>query len=160
MPKKKNPLSVTGKQEALTPVMVGLTILGHPMSKVAKILDVDIDTVRRYLDSKTAKELVEPFKGLILMMHGKAEEALFEDVSYKGKSIPLLQLRQKAALKVLQSTGIIPKEGGGDQYFLQQNNVFGDDAFRKVAMAFLGLEAPQEEDPRPVEVIGEKSATP
>ncbi|MFA5183891.1 MAG: hypothetical protein WC405_21525 [Syntrophales bacterium] len=157
MPKKNNPLSVSSKQEALTPVMVGLTILGKPMSKIAGMLDVDIDTVRKYLDSKEAKNLIEPFRHLIVMAHGKAEEALFEDVSYKGENVALLQLRQKAALKILQSTGIIPKEGGGDHYLLQQNNYFGDardDDFRKVAMAFLGIGTPPtEEESKPAEKL-------
>lgn len=155
MPKKTTG-KVAVKEEAMTPVAVGLLVLGKPINKIAEMLDVDRHTVTRYLESKEAKSLLEPLKQLVVMGHGKAAEVMFEDLSYKGENVALLQLRQKAALKILQSTGILPKEGGGDQYLMQQNNFFGDardDDFRKVAMAFLGLGTPDEGIPlKPAEV--------
>ena len=72
------------------------------------------------------------------MAHGLATEVLLDDLSYEGENVALRQLRQKAALKILQSTGIVPKEGGGDMYLMQQNNIMDPELMAVLSKA-LGL---------------------
>lgn len=113
---------LTIKDEAMTAVTVGLTILGKPMTKIAEMLSIHRDTVRAYLEGETGKDLIEPFKNLIVMAHGRATEVVLQDLSYEGENIQLRQIRNKTALQVLKATGVLPKESRGDVYLLQQNN--------------------------------------
>ena len=72
---------VTAKEDAMNAITVGLAILGNPMTRIAEILNVHRDSVKRYMESNEAGSLIEPFKNLIVMAHGRATEGLLQDLS-------------------------------------------------------------------------------
>lgn len=137
MAKQSKEKQLTVKDETMTAITVSLSIIGKPMTQIAKMLGIHRDTVKKYLERKEAKELVEPFKTFIVMAGGRAIEVLLEDLNYNGKDTQRLQTRNRTALKLLQAPGVLPKESRGDIYIGQQNIL--EPRFMKLLDKVLGL---------------------
>ena len=100
--------------------VVGLRIVGKSMNKIAKLLDIHRDTVRRILDTAKARELVSSLKNSVLLMGPKATEVIAEDLTYEGDDHQMRQLRNKTAIKILQAPEVLPRSGQ-ENIYIQDN---------------------------------------
>ncbi|MFH1672185.1 MAG: hypothetical protein ABIF87_01975 [Pseudomonadota bacterium] len=130
---KDNKVSPVNNPEMISSV-VGLRMVGRSMNKIGKLLGIHRDTVRRILNTSEAQELVSSLRNSVLLMGPKATEVLAEDLTYKGGEYQMRQLRNKTALRVLQGSDVLPKDGGATIQ-IQHNTIYSDEVLKLLSTA-------------------------
>lgn len=110
-----------------------LHIMGGSMSKVSRLLGLHRDTIKRVLETNEARALVDEMKRLVLLLGPKALGVLAKDLAYDGEDPNRLKLRNKTALNVLQSPGVLPTGKSDGQPYIDERPKEPDPDFQNMS---------------------------